>query len=136
MFDEKDLIPEENMPESPKTEIASDEPQPDMLREQAVSAETAPETELSEEECREKSNAESISCAVKQTVVRAKTLLKENRSALSEFFTLCILAAAIGILVHYISGPALAFFHADYSDSLLWAQITVETGEVLSEDFH
>lgn len=136
MFDEKDLIPEENMPESPKTEIASDEPQPDMLREQVVSAETAPETELSEEECREKPNAEPTSCTVKQTVVRAKTLLKENRSAFREFFTLGILAAAIGILIYYISGPALAFFHADCSDSLLWAQITVESGEILSEDFH
>lgn len=136
MFDEKDLIPEEITPECPEAEVISEGPQPDALREQAVSAEAAPEVELSDGECSEKPNAEPISCTVKQTVVRAKTLLKENRSALSEFFTLCILAAAIGILIHYISGPALAFFHADYSDSLLWAQITVETGEVLSEDFH
>lgn len=67
---------------------------------------------------------------------RAKTFLAKNRNDFSEFFSLAFLVLTIGILIYYISGPALAFFHADCADSLLWAQITVESGQVLSEDFH
>ncbi len=50
--------------------------------------------------------------------------------------TAVLLCAAVGILVYYIGGPALAYFHADCTDSLLWSQAMVETGDILAEDFH
>ncbi len=45
------------------------------------------------------------------------------------------LLAAAATLLYYVFGPSLAYFHADCTDSLLWAQVTVETGELLSPDF-
>lgn len=45
-----------------------------------------------------------------------------------------LLAAAT--LLYYVFGPSLASFHADCTDSLLWAQATVETGDILAADFH
>lgn len=46
------------------------------------------------------------------------------------------LALSLAVLIYYISGPALAYFHADCADSLLWSQVMVETGEILSDEFH
>lgn len=46
-----------------------------------------------------------------------------------------LLAAAIGILLYFVFGPSLGTLHADCTDSLLWAQATVQTGEVLTEEF-
>ncbi len=45
------------------------------------------------------------------------------------------LLAAAATLLYYVFGPSLAHFHADCTDSLLWAQVTVETGQLLSPDF-
>ena len=46
------------------------------------------------------------------------------------------LLAAAATLLYYVFGPSLSYFHADCTDSLLWAQVTVETGEWLASDFH
>lgn len=46
------------------------------------------------------------------------------------------LLAAAATLLYYVFGPSLAYFHADCTDSLLWAQVTVETGQLFSPDFH
>lgn len=43
---------------------------------------------------------------------------------------------ALGILLYYIIGPSRGFFHSDCADSILWANATVESGKILSEDFH
>lgn len=43
---------------------------------------------------------------------------------------------ALGILLYYIIGPSRRFFHSDCADSILWANATVESGKILSEDFH
>lgn len=50
---------------------------------------------------------------------------------------LCVLLLllTVGILGYYVSGPALAALHADCTDSLLWAQASLESGTILSEDF-
>lgn len=47
-----------------------------------------------------------------------------------------LLAVATATLLYYVFGPSLASFHADCTDSLLWAQATLETGKPLAEDFH
>jgi len=44
-------------------------------------------------------------------------------------------ALSLWTLLYYITGPALAYFHSDCTDSLLWAQMMIESGSVLSEDF-
>ena len=43
---------------------------------------------------------------------------------------------SLGILLYYIIGPSRGFFHSDCADSILWANATVESGKVFSEDFH
>lgn len=54
-------------------------------------------------------------------------------------FELIISAALLGLsvwtLFYYITGPALGYFHSDCVDSLLWSQVMVESGDILSEDF-
>ncbi len=47
-----------------------------------------------------------------------------------------LLGVSMGLLIYYIVGPSTAFFHADCADSLMWAQISIETGKVFSEDFY
>ena len=42
----------------------------------------------------------------------------------------------IGIALYYITGPMLVMFNSDYADSLIWANVTAETGDILSSDFH
>lgn len=40
------------------------------------------------------------------------------------------------VLVFYVLGPALATLHSDYTDSLLWANATAESGRVLDPKFN
>lgn len=47
-----------------------------------------------------------------------------------------LLLLTLGILLYYIIGPSRGFFHSDCADSILWANATVESGKILSEDFH
>ena len=43
-----------------------------------------------------------------------------------------LLLFAMGAAVYYITGPMLVMFHSDYTDSLIWANVSVETGKILS----
>ena len=45
------------------------------------------------------------------------------------------LALSLGVLLYYITGPALGYFHSDCADSLIWAQVMIESGDILSESF-
>lgn len=49
--------------------------------------------------------------------------------------TALLLAAAVEWLLYFVFGPSLSTLHADCTDSLLWAHATVQTGEVLTEEF-
>lgn len=49
--------------------------------------------------------------------------------------TALLLAAAVEWLLYFVFGPSLSTLHADCTDSLLWAHATVQTGEVLAEEF-
>ena len=40
------------------------------------------------------------------------------------------------VVMYYISGPLLVEFHSDFTDSLLWANVTAETGDILSTEFN
>lgn len=43
--------------------------------------------------------------------------------------------AAIGTIIYYILCPSAAFFHSDCSDTLYWAQASVESKSLFNEDF-
>ncbi len=47
-----------------------------------------------------------------------------------------LLVFTAAVAMYYISGPLLAEFHSDYTDSLLWANVTAETGDILSTKFN
>lgn len=49
--------------------------------------------------------------------------------------SLLFLGLSFWTLFYYITGPALGYLHSDCVDSLFWAQASVESGEILSEDF-
>ena len=49
--------------------------------------------------------------------------------------SILILVLTIGLVIGYIAGPSLYAIHSDCTDSLLWSQITLETGNVLDENF-
>lgn len=47
-----------------------------------------------------------------------------------------LLALTLYVVLYYITGPSLNFLHSDSTDSLLWAWATVDSGQILAEDFH
>ncbi len=57
------------------------------------------------------------------------------KNTLSWGSTALLLTATVGILLYFVFGPSLGTLHADCTDSLLWAEATVQTGEVLTEEF-
>lgn len=73
---------------------------------------------------------------VKEVWSEIKTFFGKHADFCRWFFTSLLLLSAMGLLVYFITGPGLAFFHADCADSLMWAQATVESGKILSEDHY
>ena len=61
--------------------------------------------------------------------------LKRPKNLFELFATALLLFGSVFVLLYYITGPALGYFHSDCTDSLLWSRVMLETGEVLSEDF-
>ncbi len=49
---------------------------------------------------------------------------------------LLLLAAVVGLIGYYILFPAKGFVHSDTTDTILWAQATLESGSIFSKDFH
>lgn len=43
--------------------------------------------------------------------------------------------AALSTVIYYVLYPSAAFFHADCSDTLLWAQASYESGKIFDPDF-
>ncbi|MBQ8344841.1 MAG: hypothetical protein IJY42_01080 [Clostridia bacterium] len=62
-------------------------------------------------------------------------LWKQVRPGVSVVATVALLSGALWVLLYYITGPSLGYFHSDCSDSLLWSWAMVETGEILSDRF-
>lgn len=44
-------------------------------------------------------------------------------------------AASLGTVIYYIIWPSEAYFHADCSDTILWAQASYDSGSLFNEDF-
>ncbi len=53
-------------------------------------------------------------------------------------YVLGVLTAAVGIgfVLYYIIGPSEYYMTGDCTDSLLWAQATLESGKLVAEDFY
>ena len=62
--------------------------------------------------------------------------LKEKRWLKDFLVAFPLFALSLGILLYYIIGPSEGFFHSDCADSILWANATLESGKILSEDFY
>ncbi len=43
--------------------------------------------------------------------------------------------ASVATVIYYIIGPSAAFFHADCSDTILWAQASYDSGSIFNPDF-
>ncbi|MBQ8359898.1 MAG: hypothetical protein IJX37_08375 [Oscillospiraceae bacterium] len=72
-----------------------------------------------------------------QTNIDRHARFTSVRSNLIEWFpTVLFLVCALYVLIYYITGPSIAFLHADCTDSLLWSQAMLESGQILSEDFN
>ncbi len=43
---------------------------------------------------------------------------------------------SFGFVIYYIVGPSRGYLHSDCTDSLLWAYASVESGEIIAQDFY
>ena len=59
-----------------------------------------------------------------------------HKNVIDWLLAIVFLTEALYVLIYYITGPSIAFLHADCTDSLLWSQAMLESGQVLSEDFN
>ncbi|MBE6596827.1 MAG: hypothetical protein E7641_04060 [Ruminococcaceae bacterium] len=66
---------------------------------------------------------------------RIKVFFTTPRNIFEIIISPVFLILSFGTLLYYVTGPALGYFHSDCSDSLLWAQVMIESGNILSEDF-
>ena len=60
---------------------------------------------------------------------------REHRKLTALLLTLPWLLASLGVILYYIFGPSVGYFHSDCADSLLWANASLESGRVFSEEF-
>ncbi|MBO5269233.1 MAG: hypothetical protein J6B77_00500 [Clostridia bacterium] len=70
------------------------------------------------------------------TKVDAIAILRKVKNLLP--LILCAAAAlfAFALAVYFIVGPAEGYFHADCTDTILWAQATFDSGKVFNPDFN
>lgn len=62
-----------------------------------------------------------------------KKLIK--RFSVPTFISFLFFAYSFFTVIYYITGPAEGYLHSDCTDSLLWSYATVETGEIIAQDF-
>lgn len=63
---------------------------------------------------------------------------EDKRGWKNLIFTLLALttvAATFGVVIYYICGPMEGYLHADYTDTIYWANATYESGKILDPDF-
>ena len=59
---------------------------------------------------------------------------RAGRAALAVISALPV-AAALALVIYYILGPGEGYFHSDCTDSIVWANATVESGKIFDPDF-
>lgn len=64
--------------------------------------------------------------------ILTKILKRSSLTTLISFLFLCVCFCTV---IYYIVGPSEGYLHSDCTDSLLWAYATVESGEIIAQDF-
>ena len=94
------------------------------------------QTSENREQAEEKScSGFALECNKPFLKVREWMRNSRNRKVIDWLMTAVFLLGALGVLTYYITGPSIAALHSDCTDSLLWSQAIVESGQILSEDF-
>ncbi len=57
------------------------------------------------------------------------------KTAVCFSLSLLLLLAAFGAVIYYICGPSEGYFHADCSDSLYWANASIESGRLIADNY-
>ncbi|GEM_PF-350811 len=70
--------------------------------------------------------------SIRSFISKRRKLLSNCASVFASVF---LFSAAAGIALYYIWGPGPGYFHADCTDSLLWANASVESGRVFDETY-
>lgn len=65
---------------------------------------------------------------------RAKSKIKPSK--ILDWLFLLLLAVVVVLIGYYILFPARGNFHSDTTDTILWAQATLESGSIFSKDFN
>lgn len=71
-------------------------------------------------------------------IITARLCPEGNRTVKNLIFTLISIALAIaslGAVIYYICGPMEGYLHADYTDTIYWANASYESGKILDPDF-
>lgn len=68
-------------------------------------------------------------------VARIRRTWRRNKDNFFRIFSLFVFAAAILTVIYYILFPGRYSFHADCGDTLVWAQASYESGQLISGDF-
>lgn len=58
-----------------------------------------------------------------------------SRFSIPTFISFIFFAVSFLTVIYYITGPAEGYLHSDCTDSLLWAFATVDSGEIIAQDF-
>lgn len=58
-----------------------------------------------------------------------------RRGLVATLISVLIALASVGVLIYYIFGPMEGYLHSDYTDTIYWANATIESGKVFDPDF-
>ena len=58
-----------------------------------------------------------------------------TRHLIFVLLSLATMVASLGVVIYYICGPMEGYLHADYTDTIYWANASYESGKVLDPDF-
>ncbi len=61
--------------------------------------------------------------------------MKTIKTKILFFGSVVLFLASLAAVIYYICGPARGFFHADCSDSLYWAQASIESGSLIADNY-
>lgn len=64
------------------------------------------------------------------------SLLQATRKHLPLILLSLAALIAVAVVIYFIVGPAEGYFHADCTDSILWAEAMYDSGKIFDEDFN
>ena len=58
-----------------------------------------------------------------------------RRGLVATLLSVLLALSSVGVLIYYIFGPMEGHLHSDYTDTIYWANATIESGKVFDPDF-